>query len=203
LASVRTCSAEGCGRKHYGRSYCYLHYTRFRHHGTPDRMTTEPGAPVAFLEANRGYVGQECLIWPYAMGGEGYGTMRASKYSRRINAHRLMCELAHGKPRFNGAQAAHSCGNRRCVNPAHLRWASIRENMHDKWDHGTIARGEKVGGARLNRDQVLQIVGDPRSESAIARDFNVSKSAVNFIKSGRTWGWLTGKAPPAYTQARV
>ena len=35
----RTCSVEGCGRKHSCRGYCTLHYQRWRQYGTPAGKT--------------------------------------------------------------------------------------------------------------------------------------------------------------------
>jgi HNH endonuclease len=32
---VRTCSVEGCGRKHYGRGFCGKHYQKWREFGDP------------------------------------------------------------------------------------------------------------------------------------------------------------------------
>jgi len=170
-----------------------LHYGRFRHHGTPERVSTEPGAPLAFVHQHVDYDGEGCLLWPFAWSGPGYGAIR--KGNKRIAAHRLMCELAHGKPP-KGAQAAHSCGNPQCVHPKHLRWASIKENMHDKWKHGTIVRGERVPTNKLTEAQVLAILADDRGQRVIARELGVSQSAVGFALTGRTWSWLTGRNHP-------
>lgn len=54
-----------------------------------------------------------------------------------MNAHRLMCVFVNGDCPPDKNEAAHSCGNRKCVNPAHLRWATYEENGADKIIHGT------------------------------------------------------------------
>lgn len=41
----RTCSLDGCERKHYGRGYCTLHYQRWAKHGDP--------GPAALLRTTR------------------------------------------------------------------------------------------------------------------------------------------------------
>lgn len=34
VISMRLCKIEGCGRKHFGKGYCQLHYERIRRNGT-------------------------------------------------------------------------------------------------------------------------------------------------------------------------
>ena len=42
----RTCSVPGCGRIHYGRGWCRLHYSRRFHHGSTDKpVRKRPAAP--------------------------------------------------------------------------------------------------------------------------------------------------------------
>jgi hypothetical protein len=147
----------------------------------------------AFLRDHVGHESDECLIWPHATSGPGYGIIKVQEGTRRrtVLAHRKMCELVHGQPPKD-AQAAHECGNPRCVNPKHLRWASIRENMHDKWTHGTMVRGERIHSNKLTEGQVIAIYKDARIEREIAAAYQVSKGTVNHIRSGRSWAWLTG-----------
>lgn len=82
-----------------------------------------------------------CIVWPFAIGKGGYGNLNVD--GRFVNAHRLICEMVHGQPSSSGLQAAHSCGNRACVNPAHLSWKTPAQNNADKEAHGTTRRGPK------------------------------------------------------------
>jgi HNH endonuclease len=59
----------------------------------------------------------ECLIWPFSR-RDGRGYINEEPVSR------FVCKLAHGSPPTEKHDAAHNCGNERCVNPHHLRWAT-------------------------------------------------------------------------------
>jgi hypothetical protein len=187
-----SCLVEGCDRPVKVAKLCWVHYMRKRRTGSFDVTKADDGKPLAFLRANLGYLGEECLIWPFAH-NDGYGVLEYRK-GHNIGAHRYMCILAHGEPPFPKAQAAHSCGNgkRGCVAPNHLRWATRHENEQDKFIHGTTPRGERHGLSKLTSAEVLFIVADQRSHRAIASDFGCSQTSVSAIKSGQTWSWLTG-----------
>jgi hypothetical protein len=37
--SVRTCSVDSCERKHYGKTFCKMHYGRYMNHGNSDKLS--------------------------------------------------------------------------------------------------------------------------------------------------------------------
>lgn len=192
--SRKTCSIEGCERPFLARGFCKFHYERARARGGRGRAGQLPnGTCHAFLVANVNFSDDGCLMWPYGRGPNGrYGATRFEGKSQ--GAHRVMCILAHGVPPFEGAEAAHSCGNgfAGCVNPRHLRWATRRENEDDKIIHGTIARGEQHYNAKLSTDHVLAIYADTRGCTAIGVEYGVHDSAIYNIRHGISWAWLTG-----------
>jgi hypothetical protein len=152
---------------------------------------TVRGAPMAWLRARVGYSGDDCLEWPFGTNQGGYSNVRYD--GRSAGAYRVMCEMAHGNAPFPRAEAAHSCGNRGCVNPKHLRWATRAENHADMKSHGTSITGSRNGWAKLKEDDVLRIkrrlqLGE--TAVSVAKDFNVSQYAIYDIKQGRRWGWL-------------
>lgn len=62
---------------------------------------------------------------------------------------------------FNGAipqdkWVLHSCDNRICVNPDHLRLGTRSENVADMISRKRQAVGENHGNSRFTRDEVLQ-----------------------------------------------
>lgn len=145
----------------------------------------------AFLETHRSATTLECIEWPFYRTATGYGYCRIG--SETGTAHRFMCLMAHGAPGFKSAEAAHSCGNRACVNPNHLRWATSKENHADRVAHGTTNKGQKHPLNKLSENDVRAIrnrgaAGD--SHRQIARDYGISKTTVRHIVIRRIWSWL-------------
>lgn len=95
-------------------------------------------------------------------------------------------------PPFEGAEAAHSCGNKLCFSPNCVRWATHLENEQDKIAHGTRMMGEKHGSAKLTAEQVLEIVKDTRPGPAVAADYGISHGQVWHIRTGISWSHVTG-----------
>ena len=120
----------------------------------------------------------ECVLWPYAK-SKGYGRVFAAGETRR--AHVVVCEFAHGAKPI-GCEVAHSCGERSCVNPRHLRWATAAENSADRIAHGRQTR-------RLSVEQVREIrqLGPSMKQRDIAKRFGIKHSTVGQILRGITW----------------
>lgn len=182
------CSVDKCGKKHYCKSYCAKHYQAWAAHGDP--LYREKNSPMGWIQRHKNYDGDDCLIWPHARLTNGYGMIQVKGGSKRI-ASRVMCEAAHGMPARPEMQAAHICGNGKkgCVNPKHLRWATVIDNCHDKYDHGTHLYGEKAPWAKLTERQVRQakyeLSGIPAPK--IAAMFGVSPWTIYSIRQGKIW----------------
>lgn len=128
----------------------------------------------------------ECLLMPFAPGSHGYCSFSVKR--QKTLAHRYVCERFHGRAPTAHHQAAHSCGNKTCVNPHHLRWATRKENEADKVIHGTAPIGEKNGAAKLTESLAKEIRARLGSHREIARAFGVSSSTVGRIKRNQDWG---------------
>lgn len=65
---------------------------------------------------------------------------------------------------------------------------------HALHDAETRARGERVGGAKLNPAVVLEILarytGKRGEQTALADEDNVTQEAVGLIVRGKNWAWL-------------
>ncbi len=143
------------------------------------------GKGITFLNATLLSDSDDCIEWPFYRMKNGYG--QVGLHTGMALAHRKMCEMAHGRP-HDGQQAAHSCGNRACVNPKHLRWADQAQNEADKLQHGTWF--SRMGGAKLEADTVRAIramFSAGTSNREISDHFAVPHKTVGNITSGRTW----------------
>lgn len=149
-------------------------------------MRARRGAPVEWLLDQDDLTGDECRLWPFGQ-THGYGSLRYE--GRTWHAHRLICMLVHGQPDAGQTDVAHSCGNRLCCNPLHLRHATASENQRDKISHGTSQRGEQNSSAKLTEGAVRQIKAaiGARSMRELAVDYGVSINAISLIAKGVNW----------------
>lgn len=138
----------------------------------------------------------DCVLWPFSVRSNGYGA--AYYQGKCTTAHRAMCTEAHGPAPTPMHDAAHSCGNRACVNKRHLRWATRTENQADRFLHGTDDRGEKQYRSRLTTGQVTDIIRtQPRGSEVrrLAAELGVSRGAIYSIMRGKNWKHV-GRAEP-------
>lgn len=189
MAKPSICSVQDCGKAVKARGWCTAHYLRWRKHGEPEGGSTSRGARLAWLERHVDHAGDACLIWPFSCTTNGYGA--ALYRGRKVNASRVMCEMAHGEPPTLEYEAAHICGNRPCCNPRHLRWDTRAGNFADKLLHGTHNRGDRNPLAIITEDNVDQIrsMRGSKSQAEIGRMFGIHQSTVCKIQLGNGWRW--------------
>lgn len=102
--------------------------------------------------------------------------------------HRLVLLTFIG-PCPKGMQGCHNDGNKLNNHVSNLRWDTVKNNIHDKFRHGTMPLGERHHKSKLTESNVIEIrslIGKVRVME-LARRFGVSKSTILFIKNRRTW----------------
>lgn len=111
-----------------------------------------------------------------------------------VGAHRFSLWWTTGRPSSPRLLAAHSCRNRHCVAPAHLRWATYRDNSADQLRDGTRVEGELIGNHRLSPAEVRQIRDLSKfgafSQRKLARLYGISQTNVGKIVRAETWTCL-------------
>lgn len=145
----------------------------------------DPRIPTGYnwLVQRVGHAGDDCVIWPFACCTPGYGTFQYQK--KKHMAHRWICEQTHG-PAPENQHAAHSCGNRRCVNPRHIGWKTQSDNQLDRRRHGTNNK-TRMKITATQADQIRKLKGIETSIQTAAR-YGVTESNVRLIQDGKTWG---------------
>lgn len=136
-----------------------------------------------------------CWLWAGRPNSDGYGRIRVR--GKEYMAHRLALEWAAG-PCPSGLEACHSCRNRHCVNPEHLRWDTRRANEADKVKDGTDSRGERCASSRLTEQMVQEIrsaAAAGESQASLGRQYGVHSATVCLIVRRRTWKHLQSDVP--------
>lgn len=134
-----------------------------------------------------------CMLWMGAMLRTGYGS--AWLGYKTISTHRLALWLSEGPPPGPKYEAAHSCRNRHCVAPAHLRWATRIENVHDQVRDETNPQGERNTNAKLTAAQVAEIrrrySEGGVTQGELAADYGVSDSNIGAVVRRVSWDFLS------------
>ena len=130
------------------------------------------------------------------------GYLRVSLYNesgRRCKlVHRLVAEAFLPNPQHKPA-VNHINGCKTDSNVSNLEWVSASENMAHAHNNGLRpilnTQGEKNGFAKLTEAEVIQIkqlLSDGKlTQKTIGSQFNISRSTVKSIKSGKRWSYLS------------
>ncbi len=92
------------------------------------------------IERNVVHTARGCWEWARSRSDRGYGLLGVA--GRSIRAHRLSYET-YVSPIPDGLEIDHLCGNRPCVNPAHLQPVTHRTNCLRSVDNLTGANVRK------------------------------------------------------------
>lgn len=117
-------------------------------------------------------------------------TVRVGETRRTMLVHRLVCLAFHGVPPPGKPEVRHVDGDKSNNAIANLMWGSHAENMRDRDQHGTTARGERSGRAILSEVEVVKLretVASGMTTKEAAAMFGVSQMQASHIATGRAW----------------
>ena len=138
------------------------------------------------------YIGEPnsgCWLWLGTINRDGYGSVRDTALERTVLAHRLVYKTLVG-PIPPRKVLLHRCDNPCCVNPDHMCVGTTAENNADMRDKGRQARGTRHGSNKLSVEQVIAIREAAGTQDSIAARFNIHRTTVCQIKSGKRWKHL-------------
>lgn len=145
----------------------------------------------------------DCWEWNGIRSVPGYGrvTLHKGKFHSTMNAHRALYLLKRGyfdsdqNPNLFDMHILHKCDNPPCCNPNHLFLGTHQDNMFDMHRKGKVPFGTNSGRATLCEDDVADIIEmseDGFSYREIARSFDVGKSTIGEILTGKRWSHISG-----------
>lgn len=140
-----------------------------------------------------------CWLVPAQRGQKGYSAFRDDDGKLR-KAHQVSWELHTGQPIPSGLVVLHDCDVPNCVNPAHLRIGTQKENMQDCLARGRFKNnfrpqvGAENGAAKLSDEQVVEIIETYAkglaTQKELAALYGVSQSTVYRVVRGKRWQHL-------------
>jgi hypothetical protein len=128
---------------------------------------------------------EDCWLWVGHIGPDGYGVAAAERI--HVRAHQLSFVLHRG-PLVAGTHIAHTCDNRPCVNPNHLRQWLPSQNFADAAAKKRYAHGENHYKSKLSDCEVLGVIrlwAVGVKQKDIASWLGVSKGSINDIVKGK------------------
>ena len=133
---------------------------------------------------------KKCLEWQRGRFKTGYGAF--NYLGIVVQTHRLSFELFHGRPIAEGMLLLHSCDNKKCCKPEHLREGNYQDNSDDKVSRNRQAKGETNGRAKLTETQVLEIrekhaTHDNCTQKALATEYGVDPATISLIVLKKIW----------------
>jgi len=125
-----------------------------------------------------------CWLW-LGPTNRGYGIFYVGNKGRY--SHRISYEAFVG-PVPKGLHLLHSCDTPGCINPAHLRPGTVKENMADREARRRRSvQGEQIGTSKLTYQEVLEIRSSKEKPGPLAKKYNVHPHCIWSIKTGRSW----------------
>lgn len=130
-----------------------------------------------------------CVEWRGGLTSGGYGKFHSGgRFGKTELAHRAAWRLFKA-PLPPSAFVLHTCDNRRCVNPDHLRLGTQKDNIGDMWSKARAnpPRGQQHHAARLTESAVREILRSRDSLEALASRFGVHPRTVRDARERKTW----------------
>lgn len=171
MAGSGVCSVDDCDAVRHSKGLCEKHARRLRKFGT-----TNGGVGCRGRSSEERFWAKvdkagpdDCWLWTGGKGGTAkhvYGIFRLSAGGKTYCAHRFAYELTHGEiPDGMEVDHRHTC-SKLCVNPAHLRLATGKQNKENlRGGHGRSG----FRGVRFDRGKWVATVGHNGKQHYLGR----------------------------------
>lgn len=119
--------------------------------------------------------------WPWLASTSANGRPYFTAKGVRKLAYQWTHELATGAAPGKGQMLLHSCDNKLCCNPKHLRLGSHQENMDD------MKQRERHGLPHNTVRVIKKLLREGRKHESIAELFGLSREQITHINNGRAY----------------
>lgn len=193
-----TCKVPNCQKNIFSSSLCSKHYNRLRTTGT---VEDGPRARASFEERFWRQVDvlddNSCWNWNGKSLIRGYGVIGLGGRKRgKILSHRASWIIANGEIPTNqsehhGFVVMHTCDNRLCCNPKHLKLGTQRDNVQDmiNKNRGSTPdlKGEKHPNSRFTEDDIKYIRSSKKTNADLGREFSCARQVIGNIRNRISW----------------
>lgn len=139
---------------------------------------------------------RQCWEWQGHRVDGTYGQLKREDNKTNVYAHRASVEIHRGFPVPGSLKVLHTCDNPPCVNPAHLRVGTQRDNVLDMYSKGrgskTSLSGDDHGSTKVSDSNVRRIRMLWRSrrvtritQMQLASRFGVTQAQISRIVSNK------------------
>lgn len=191
------CSVDDCSRPLYSSGMCSVHYNRKRTTGTTDPGPQARGSAEArFWRYVQKGPASACWEWQGKSKVRGYGVLSlGGRGAGKMLAHRFAYTLMVGPiPEGGGPHGTvvmHTCDNRLCCNPAHLRLGTQADNVADmnRKRRGKVPalKGSAHPRARFTEDDIRRIRASDKSNVELGRKYGCARQVIGNIRRRTTW----------------
>ncbi len=122
--------------------------------------------------------------------GRGYPHVSLCTHGKNKSyaVHRLVGEAFLG-PKPEGMETRHKDGNRTNNQLSNLCYGTSYENSKDCIDHGTQARGEKMGSTTRSNEEIraAKQLLKTKTNREVSRITGIPETTLSYIKNGLRW----------------
>lgn len=131
--------------------------------------------------------GDGCWNWKGLKSEKGYGVFchhAGGGRKSQIRSHRIAYTLTKG-PIKPGEFILHSCDNKACCNPDHLRAGTNIDNVRDRMERNRLCSGAKINMEIAN--EIRRRVFNGESKGSLSREFGISTRNIRSICKFEIW----------------
>lgn len=135
----------------------------------------------------------DCWEWKGAQKARSYNTIGLAGKSVKVHHYSHFLNTGYMPNYAAGDVVLHSCDNSPCVNPAHLKVGTHKENMADMYAKGRQSYGSRVCTAKLTEDivtlcrRINEALPEEYPYYKLAQIFNISSRNMHKALKGETW----------------